>query len=33
MDWRLTNAYTESFNALARLMDRAGNGYSFEGLK
>jgi len=33
MDWRLTNAYTESFNALARRMDRRGNGYSFEGLK
>lgn len=33
MDWRLTNAYTESFNALARRMDRGGNGYSFEGLK
>jgi transposase len=33
MDWRLTNAYTESFNALARKMDRGGNGYSFEGLK
>lgn len=33
LDWRLTNAYTESFNALARRMDRGGNGYSFEGLK
>lgn len=33
MDWRLTNAYTESFNALARRMDRVGNGYSFEALK
>lgn len=33
MDWRLTNAYTEGFNAMARRMDRTGNGYSFEGLK
>lgn len=33
MDWKLTNAYTESFNALARRMDRTGNGYSFEALK
>ena len=33
MDWRLTNAYTEGFNAMARRMDRGGNGYSFEALK
>lgn len=33
MDWRLTNAYTESFNALARRMDNVGHGYSFEALK
>jgi transposase len=26
-DVQLTNAYTESFNALARKMNRAGNGY------
>lgn len=32
-DLQLTNAYTESFNALARKMNRAGNGYSFEALK
>lgn len=32
-DVQLTNAYTESFNALARKMNRAGNGYSFEALK
>ena len=30
---QLTNAYTESFNALIRKMNRAGNGYSFEALK
>lgn len=33
MDWKLTNAYTESFNALARRMDNVGRGYSFEALK
>lgn len=33
MNWRLTNAYTEGFNAMARRMDRHGNGYSFEALK
>jgi len=33
IDWRLTNAYTESFNAVARKMNRHGNGYSFETLK
>lgn len=32
-DIQLTNAYTESFNALARKMNQAGNGYSFEALK
>ena len=32
-DLQLTNAYTESFNAIARKMNRAGNGYSFEALK
>ena len=32
-DLQVTNAYTESFNALARKMNRAGNGYSFEALK
>jgi transposase len=32
-DVQLTNAYTESFNAVARKMNRAGNGYSFEALK
>lgn len=32
-DVQLTNAYTESFNAVIRKMNRAGNGYSFEALK
>lgn len=32
-DIQLTNAYTESFNGLARKMNQAGNGYSFEALK
>lgn len=30
---RITNAYTESFNAIARKMDRMGRGYSFEVLR
>lgn len=30
---RITNAYTESFNAVARKMDRMGRGYSFEVLR
>lgn len=33
VDWKVTNAYTESFNALARRMDRKGNGYSFDALR
>lgn len=33
MDTRLTNAYTESFNSLARKMDRMGRGYSFPVLR
>ena len=31
--WRVTNAYTESFNSVARKMDRMGRGYSFEALR
>lgn len=31
--YKLTNAYTESFNALARRMDSVGHGYSFTGLR
>jgi len=30
---RITNAYTESFNSIARKMDRMGRGYSFEVLR
>lgn len=30
---RITNAYTESFNAIARKMDRMGRGYSFKVLR
>ncbi len=30
---RVTNAYTESFNAIARKMDRMGRGYSFKVLR
>ncbi len=33
VQYRLTNAYTESFNALARRMDNVGHGYSFNGLR
>lgn len=32
-EWKLTNAYTESFNSLARRMDRMGRGYSFPVLR
>jgi transposase len=32
-DHRVTNAYTESLNALIRQQDRAGRGYSFEALR
>lgn len=30
---RITNAYTESFNSIARKMDRMGRGYSFKVLR
>jgi len=30
---QITNAYTESFNSIARKMDRMGRGYSFEVLR
>jgi transposase len=32
-DHRITNAYTESLNALIRQRSRAGRGYSFEALR
>jgi transposase len=32
-DHRITNAYTESFNAVARMTNRLGRGYSFEVLR
>jgi hypothetical protein len=30
---RITNAYTEGFNSIARKMDRMGRGYSFKVLR
>lgn len=32
-DTRVTNAYTESFNSLAKMVNRLGRGYSFEVLR
>jgi transposase len=32
-DARVTNAYTESFNSLAKMVNRLGRGYSFEVLR
>ncbi len=32
-DTRITNAYTESFNAVAKMTNRLGRGYSFEVLR